>query len=111
MTTEKMNKLLYDRMIAEQNGFKSFLMKLSPKEILDHAYQYSVREDILTCVVGSELSESEICALISSRTPLADIYNRAEKNEVNIMDGLRDCITQIGDEWDARNINSKSKER
>lgn len=111
MANNKMYDLLISKAQMEQESFRNYLLNQPVEEILDHAYEYATREDILMCIQGGELSEKEVRALMNSRTPLADVYRRADKNEVNIMDGLRDCITQIGDEWEAKNINSKSKER
>ena len=111
LTNDKMYDLLIEKARAEQSGFKNYLLNQPVEEILDHAYEYATREDILMIIEGGDLSEQEVKALISSRTPLADIYRRADKNEVNIMDGLRDCITEISDEWSARNLQPRSKER
>ena len=110
-----MNDELYDQLIekarAEQSGLKNYLLYQPVEEILDRAYEYATREDILMIIESGELSEKEVKALNSSRTPLADVYRCADKNEVNIMDSLRDCITEVSDEWGARNLHSRPKER
>lgn len=111
MTNDKMYDLLIEKARAEQSGFKNYLLNQPVEEILDHAYEYATREDILMIIEGRELSEKEVKALLSSRAPLADIYRRADKNDVNIMDDLRDCITEVSDEWSPRNFQSRPKER
>ena len=46
MTAEELTTILYRKMKAEQNTYRDWLLGLPPEEILDHAYEYSVREDI-----------------------------------------------------------------
>lgn len=44
---EKLNSELYNKMSAEQDKYRDWLTSQPPEEILRHAYEYSVREDIL----------------------------------------------------------------
>ena len=45
MTQVVLNTLLYQKMFAEQEHFKTELMKLPPREILKQAHEYVCRED------------------------------------------------------------------
>ena len=47
MTPEEMNTQLYEKLTAEQAKYRDWLMGQPPEEILNHAYEYAVREDIL----------------------------------------------------------------
>lgn len=47
MTNEELNTALYGKMFAEQETYRAWLLSLPPEEILNHAYEYTVREDIL----------------------------------------------------------------
>ena len=47
MTQAVLNTQLYQKMFAEQEQFKEELMQLPPGEILQKAYEYVCREDIL----------------------------------------------------------------
>ena len=38
---------LYNKMQQEQNEYRAWLLAQPPEEILNHAYEYSSREDIL----------------------------------------------------------------
>ena len=38
---------LYEAMAKEQANFRDWLVKQPPEEILNHTYEYTVREDIL----------------------------------------------------------------
>ncbi len=40
------NTALYEKMAAEQDKFRDWLKSQPPNEILHHAYEYTVREDI-----------------------------------------------------------------
>jgi len=47
MTNEELNTALYEKMFAEQETYRAWLLSQPPEEILNHAYEYTVREDIL----------------------------------------------------------------
>ena len=47
MKQEEMNTQLYEKLAAEQTKYRDWLMGQPPEEILNHAYEYAVREDIL----------------------------------------------------------------
>ena len=72
MTAEELTTILYRKMKAEQDTYRDWLLGLPPEEILDHAYEYSVREDILMA--------------------LADIYREWQKLETRYMEDVRDTI-------------------
>lgn len=43
------NALLYDKMKAEQDKYRDWLLSQPPEEILNHTYEYTMREDIVMC--------------------------------------------------------------
>jgi MarR family 2-MHQ and catechol resistance regulon transcriptional repressor len=45
MTNEELNTRLYEKMAAEQTQYRNWLLTLPPAGLLQHAYEYSVRED------------------------------------------------------------------
>ena len=47
MNNEKLNTALYQKMKREQDKYRKWLVQCPPEEILSHAYEYVVREDIL----------------------------------------------------------------
>ena len=63
-------RTLYEKMCAEQEQYKSWLTKQAPEEILSHAYEYSVREDMLFAVESTEFTEKQTRALLASPSPL-----------------------------------------
>lgn len=47
MTNEELNTALYEKMFAEQEKYRAWLLSQPPEEILNHTYEYTMREDIL----------------------------------------------------------------
>ena len=56
MTQAVLNTQLYQKMFAEQEAFRAELMQLPPGEILQKAYEYVCREDILLSLEYNDLS-------------------------------------------------------
>lgn len=89
---------LYMKMAAEQDKFRDWLKSQPPEEILNHAYEYTVREDILMAMEELELSGAQAQALLDSPTPLADVYRYFEQLETGYMDIIRDSIENRADD-------------
>ena len=92
MTQEEMLTALYEKMAAEQDKYRDWLKGQPAAEVLNHAYEYTVREDIVMCMEELELTEAQAKALLASPAPLADIYKDFEKLETSYMDVIRDTI-------------------
>lgn len=73
MTNEKMGDLLYQRMATEQGHYREWLLSQPPNAILDHACEYTIREDIVMEMEQLELTDAQAKALLKSKTPLADV--------------------------------------
>ena len=54
VTSEK-NTALYEKMAAEQDAFRDWLKSQYPEEVLNHTYEYTIREDIVMATAISEL--------------------------------------------------------
>ena len=98
MNTTDLNTALYEKMAAEQDKFRDWLKSQSPAEVLNHAYEYTVREDILMEMEGLELTDAQAQALLASPSPLADVYRHFEKLETGYMDVIRDSIEDRANE-------------
>ncbi|NBK19804.1 DUF3848 domain-containing protein [Anaerotruncus sp. 1XD42-93] len=92
MTAEELTTILYRKMKAEQDTYRDWLLGLLPEEILDHAYEYSVREDILMALEERDVTVEQGGALLDSPSPLADIYREWQKLETRYMEDVRDTI-------------------
>lgn len=106
MTQEEMLTALYEKMAAEQDKYRDWLKGQPAAEVLNHAYEYTVREDIVMCMEELELPPEQAAALLSSPSPLADVYKDFEKLETSYMDVIRDTI-----ESRARELSKAQEER
>ena len=94
MDAEKSNQALYEKMSTEQDEFRDWLLTLTPEEILNHAYAYAIREDILMEMEELDLPEKAAAALLESTTPLADVFEDF-RNRDGHMDHVRECIEDL----------------
>lgn len=97
MTNQELNTKLYKKMFAEQEKFKQGLYALPPEEILNHAYEYTNREDILLSLEYNNLTNAQCQALLKSPTPLADVFRELEKMETGHMEDIQHCIESRAD--------------
>ena len=97
MTNSDLLAKLYQRISAEQVRYRDWLLGQPPGEILNHAAEYTVREDIVIELSELELSDAQIKALLHSKTPLADVYKEWNKTETHHMDDVREVIEARAD--------------
>ena len=98
MTAEELNTQLYEKMFAEQQAYRDWLMTLSPKEILEHGYEFVVREDILLSVEENNLNGKQAKALLKSPSPLADVFKKFQSWETDHMANIRECVESRANE-------------
>lgn len=92
MTNEELNTKVYEKLFEEQKEYRGWLLTQSPEEILSHAYEYVMREDIVLALEYHDLTDEQAAALLSSPAPLAEIFHDFEQIEGDHMDVIRDCI-------------------
>jgi len=97
MTNEERNTALYQKMFAEQEKFRDWLKGQSQEDILNHAYEYTIREDILLSLEYHDLSDAQAEALMKSPSPLADVFQDFEKRETDHMETIWDCLESRAD--------------
>jgi len=68
MTNEELNTALYEKMFAEQEKYRNWLLAQPPEEILNHTYEYTVREDILMSMEFHDLPEQQAKPMPTTRT-------------------------------------------
>ena len=86
MTNAELNSALYKKLFAEQEAYKKWLLTQSPEEILNHSYEFTVREDILLSLEYHDLTDAQAQALLDCDSPLGDIFKDFEKRETGHMD-------------------------
>ena len=97
MTNEELNTTLYKKMFAEQDKFRDWLKSQPSAEVLNHAYEYTVREDILLSLEYNDLTDAQALALLASPSPLADIYQEFDRMESSHMEEIWSCIESQAD--------------
>ena len=85
MTNEELNTALYQKMFAEQEKYRDWLLTQPPDEILHHCYEYTVREDIVLALEEYDLSDKQCKALLKSPCPLADVFKDFENPAIPAM--------------------------
>ena len=79
MTNEQLNTALYEKMAAEQAAFRDWLLKQKPQDILDHAYEYSMRENIVMEMEELNLPSKMARKLLALPDPVAVVYHDFQK--------------------------------
>ena len=97
MDQEARMSQLYDKMAAEQAKYRGWLLEQPPEEIVRHAYEYAMREDILMAMGEMELQPEQAEVLLASASPLHDVYQVFSKMETPHMDTIRECIETQAD--------------
>lgn len=102
---------LFNKMTAEQERYKAELLMKTPQEILDNAYEYALREDILFSLDTNDLTDVQAEALLQTDTPLNDIVQTIENLETSYMDAIRNGIERRADEMIAAQCAAIQKEQ
>ena len=89
---------LCEKMRQEQNKYYDWLTAQPPEEILNHAYEYSVREDIILATEEMNLTPARVRALLKSPAPLADVYKDFSKLETDYMSIVAQCVEDRADD-------------
>lgn len=110
MNETNYNDLLYEKMKAEQDKFRGWLLTKSPSEILNRTYEYTMREDIVMCMEELELEPEKARALLRSPCPLSDVYKEFRDRETEHMDTIRDSIETEADKSLQRQEKKKQRE-
>ena len=93
MADTELNSKLYEKMSAEQEKFREWLMEQPPADILSHGVEYVGREDILMEMEALELPDDQARALLASPDTMADIYKTFSKMvDTGHMDVVRESI-------------------
>ena len=92
MKNDPLASQLYNKMQQEQNEYRAWLLAQPPEEILNHTYEYTIREDIVLALEYHDLTDKQCKALLKSPCPLGDVFKDFEKRETDHMENIRDTI-------------------
>ena len=111
MTHEELNTALFERMFAEQEAYRAWLLFQAPEEILNHSYEYTVREDILLSLEYHDLTDAQARALLKSPSPLADVFADWENKETGHMDDIWQTVEDRAKAEVQKHKKKEEKER
>ena len=97
MTGEELCTKLHQRMTAEQEHYRKWLLGQPPDKMLSHALEYAIREDIVGMAKEGELPLGQAGTLLKSRTPLADVFKMWRDHQVGYLEGIRDAFERCAD--------------
>ncbi len=111
MKNEELNTKVYEKAFAEQEKFKEWLLSQPPEEILHHAYEYTLREDILLSLEYNDLTDSQARALLKSENILSDTFKDFEKKETGYMEDVCETVKSRANILPERQKQDKEMER
>lgn len=100
-TIAAVNANLYSKMEETFQDFTNWLLKQSPEEILDHAYEYAIKENILLVMEYNDLKEDQVNALLAAEDPLDLLYNEVGDSATISLDALLSLIEDKADQMAA----------
>ena len=98
MTAEECNTALYEKLFESQEQFRGWLLSQPPEKILNHAYEYTMREDILLSLEYNDLTARQAQALLALGDPLDELFHHMEQRESGQMEFVLRCMEEKGDE-------------
>lgn len=108
---ERLNTALYKKMFAVQERYRAWLLSQTPEEILNHTYEYTMREDILMELDVNPLPAKQVKALMALKDPLAEIFKDYNKKDARYMEDILETIVQRADSEIRRQEQQSSLER
>ena len=97
MNNAELNCQVYSKACQEEAAYIDWLTSLPPNEILQHSYEYTVRQDIIFAMEYETYTDEQCKALLKSPCIVKDILQDFYKLETGYMDTIRDCITGRAD--------------
>lgn len=89
---------LETKMTEEFNAYRSWLLQQPPEEILNHAYEYSTKQDIMLNVADAGLSPAQIETMLRSPCPLEDVFKEASYSDMSDYNSfLSFCLAERAD--------------
>lgn len=92
MNKEALNTALYKKMFAEQKDFRNWLLTQPPEEILRHAYEYTIREDILLAQEINSLEYGQAVVLMNQPSLLSDLFEKYTNLETDYLETIQDFL-------------------
>ena len=111
MTNEHLNTQLYWKLHREHEVFKNWLMTHPPGVIIENAYKYAMREDVLLCFEDNDLPDDLARALLRSAEPLDKIFAAWESSGSGHMDSMWEKAQEYATEMAEKQARIKDRGR
>lgn len=90
----EINDVLYRKMESEFMELVEKIKQMSSEETIKHSYEYVIKTDILLSLEYNDLPYEHAKALLSSKSPLEDIYQSWSSRDCTYMDRIAECIEE-----------------
>ena len=97
-TIASINANLYSKMDETFQDFTNWLLKQPPEVILDHAYEYAIKENILLVLEYNDLEKAQAKCLLTVEDPLDFLYNEVGESATISLDALLSLIEDKADQ-------------
>ena len=109
MDTREVNIILRKKARTELTLLRKQLLAQSPQEVLDRAYEYATKSDMVTLINETEFSAKQARALLRRPRLLDSLFKEYGNHSSNSMDVLVAFVNDKADEYAAGNQNKASR--
>lgn len=99
MNAKEANVILRQKVRAELSKFRRHLLSQSQQTVLDHAYEYATKSDMVTIIHETEFTLSEAKGLLSRPGLLDAIFKEYGNHSSNSMDVLVSFISDKAEDY------------
>ena len=101
MDTREVNIILRKKARAELTILRKQLLAKSPQEVLDRAYEYATKSDMVTLINETEFSSEQAKALLRRPRLLDSLFKEYGNHSSNSMDVLVSFMMDKAEEYTA----------
>ena len=103
------NELLYEKVQLEYDAFIKRLKEMTPKQVIDTAYEKVTKENILMIIQENDLTQSEAKAMCHEKYPLDRMYQEWLDTDVSEVQLLKESVDNTAKKI-VKEIKSKQRE-
>jgi len=97
LTSDELHELLYEKCETEYYNFIDFNMGLSPREIINNAYEMVIKSDFLSCLEYVTFPREKVIALCNLESPLQAMYRDWMDKEDSHMETIKGIVIDLAD--------------
>jgi len=109
MDTREVNIILRKKARAELMILRKQLLAQTPQAILDRAYEYATKSDMVSLINETEFTAKQASALLRRPRLLDSLYKEYGNHSSNSMDVLVSFMTDKADEYAADSQNRTTR--